>query len=116
MASSCQFVRQVGLETGSPQLTGLAFRTRTQARHTGLHKRSSNASRVGAARAQHRSQFVVGAPDAHRNFRAGQRYFFYAYIMLSFVLLWLAAVTRPWLLPLAPSLLLSLRSEGSHGL
>src|SRR5262249_10985438 len=58
--------------------------------------------------------------DTLEPFGSDQRYFFYAYIMLSFVLLWLAAVTGPWLLPLAPSLvhlvlasalLLSLRSE-----
>jgi hypothetical protein len=55
--------------------------------------------------------------NALEPFGSGQRYFFYAYIMLNFVLLWLAAVTRPWLLPLAPrlvlvsALLLSLRSE-----
>src|SRR5262249_34777263 len=39
-------------------------------------------------------------------FGSGQRYFFYAYIMLSFVLLWLAAVSGLWLLQLIPSLVL----------
>jgi hypothetical protein len=50
---------------------------------------------------------MIGASiDAVEPFGAGQRYFFYVYIVLSFVLLWLSTVTRPWKLQLVPSLVL----------
>jgi hypothetical protein len=52
--------------------------------------------------------FMIGASiDSLEPFGSGQRYFFYVFILLSFALLWLAAVTKPRLLQLAPSLILA---------
>jgi hypothetical protein len=53
-----------------------------------------------------RASMIGVSIDALEPFGSGQRYFFYAYIMLSFVLLWLATVAGSWLLQLAPSLVL----------
>jgi len=53
-----------------------------------------------------RASMIGVSIDALEPFGSGQRYFFYAYIMLSFVLLWLATAAGSWLLQLASSLVL----------
>jgi hypothetical protein len=53
-----------------------------------------------------RAAMIGTSIDALGPFGSGQRYFFYPYIILSFVLLWLSAVIRPWKLQLVPSLVL----------